>query len=211
MSSDTDIPERDGRTWLTVPFAEKDEAKLLGARWDPGERRWYVPAGIALDRLARWLPACSEVAPPRVPDLASVPGRRVAVRLCGLVVRCWRCESATMCVVGFVEGSGRRWQSDELVSAEEFALAVAERLLGDAGRARYGVGVIRPRFSGTAGCSYASNGCRHCDALQGDFFLFHEELPEALSDGDLDKLSDLGSYELPVTVWKKILEDADRL
>src|SRR5699024_7233276 len=29
--------------WLDVPFAEKDEAKALGARWDRRERRWYAP------------------------------------------------------------------------------------------------------------------------------------------------------------------------
>ncbi|MFD0922421.1 DUF5710 domain-containing protein [Saccharopolyspora rosea] len=27
------------RIWLDVPFAEKDEAKSLGARWDPAEKR----------------------------------------------------------------------------------------------------------------------------------------------------------------------------
>lgn len=37
-----------GRVWLDVPFAEKDRAKALGARWDPAERSWYAPrAGMA--------------------------------------------------------------------------------------------------------------------------------------------------------------------
>ena len=44
-------------TYLKVPFREKDEAKALGARWDPDRRSWYVPDGIALDDFARWLPA----------------------------------------------------------------------------------------------------------------------------------------------------------
>lgn len=30
---------------LAVPFAEKDKAKGLGARWDPVQRVWYVPPG----------------------------------------------------------------------------------------------------------------------------------------------------------------------
>jgi hypothetical protein len=34
-----------GRAWLDVPFAEKDEAKAAGARWDPAARRWYAPPG----------------------------------------------------------------------------------------------------------------------------------------------------------------------
>ena len=44
-------------TYLNVPFREKDEAKALGARWDPERRSWYVPAGVALDDFSRWLPA----------------------------------------------------------------------------------------------------------------------------------------------------------
>ncbi len=30
-------------TYLDVPFKAKDEAKALGARWDFGARKWYVP------------------------------------------------------------------------------------------------------------------------------------------------------------------------
>ncbi|MEU6973590.1 DUF5710 domain-containing protein [Kitasatospora aureofaciens] len=41
------------RIWLDVPFAEKDEAKAAGARWDPTVRRWYAPRpGVAA--LERW-------------------------------------------------------------------------------------------------------------------------------------------------------------
>ncbi|MGH3569617.1 MAG: DUF5710 domain-containing protein [Pseudonocardia sp.] len=29
------------RLYLDVPFAEKDDAKALGARWDPAEKRWF--------------------------------------------------------------------------------------------------------------------------------------------------------------------------
>ena len=32
--------------WLDVPFASKDEAKRLGAWWNPNVRRWYVPAHV---------------------------------------------------------------------------------------------------------------------------------------------------------------------
>ena len=33
----------DQRTWLDVPYSEKDEAKAHGARWDPAAKRWYAP------------------------------------------------------------------------------------------------------------------------------------------------------------------------
>lgn len=40
--------------FLNVPYAEKDEAKALGARWNPAKRRWYVPDGVATAAFAKW-------------------------------------------------------------------------------------------------------------------------------------------------------------
>ena len=35
-------------TYLNVPYAEKDEAKSLGAKWDKSKKKWYMPAGKEL-------------------------------------------------------------------------------------------------------------------------------------------------------------------
>jgi phage/plasmid primase-like uncharacterized protein len=43
-----------GRVYLAVPFAERGEAKRLGARWDGAARRWYAPAGLQLSQFMRW-------------------------------------------------------------------------------------------------------------------------------------------------------------
>ena len=43
-------------TFLNVPYAEKDQARELGARWNPTRKRWYVPDGVALEPFERWLP-----------------------------------------------------------------------------------------------------------------------------------------------------------
>ncbi|WP_342241184.1 DUF5710 domain-containing protein [Inquilinus sp. OTU3971] len=32
------------RVWLSVPFSRKDEAKRIGARWAPVEKRWWLSA-----------------------------------------------------------------------------------------------------------------------------------------------------------------------
>ena len=53
------------KTWLDVPYSDKDEAKDHGARWDPAARRWYAPRPD-MAGLARW------IALPDVPDL--LPG-----------------------------------------------------------------------------------------------------------------------------------------
>ena len=42
------------RIWLNVPYAEKDQAKKAGCRWDPQVRRWYAPLAIPLERIERW-------------------------------------------------------------------------------------------------------------------------------------------------------------
>jgi hypothetical protein len=42
-------------TFLNVPYAEKDQARELGARWNPARKRWYVPPGVALEPFERWL------------------------------------------------------------------------------------------------------------------------------------------------------------
>lgn len=47
------------RTNLQVPFAEKDEAKQLGARWDAARKLWYVENKSDMAPFARWMPSGS--------------------------------------------------------------------------------------------------------------------------------------------------------
>lgn len=42
------------RVFLSVPFAEKDAAKSMGARWDAARKKWYVPHGLDVTLFARW-------------------------------------------------------------------------------------------------------------------------------------------------------------
>lgn len=41
--------------YLNVPFEEKDEARLLGARWDSYAKAWYSPLGKDLKLFSKWL------------------------------------------------------------------------------------------------------------------------------------------------------------
>lgn len=43
-------------TKLNVPYAEKDVARRLGARWNAELKTWYVPSGLLLTVFERWLP-----------------------------------------------------------------------------------------------------------------------------------------------------------
>ena len=64
------------RTNLVVPFSEKDQAKALGARWDPARKLWYVDKLPDLAPFARWIsgesPATAgKAAPPRALSAAA--------------------------------------------------------------------------------------------------------------------------------------------
>lgn len=47
--------ERDKKIYLTCPYAEKDEAKALGAMWDRNEKKWYIWKGTDEEPFSRWL------------------------------------------------------------------------------------------------------------------------------------------------------------
>ena len=40
------------KTWLSVPYREKEQAKSLGAKWDTTEKSWYAPKEADLAKLA---------------------------------------------------------------------------------------------------------------------------------------------------------------
>ncbi|MBN8283763.1 DUF5710 domain-containing protein [Zoogloea sp.] len=61
------------RTNLQVPFAEKDEAKRLGARWDATKRVWYVQNMTDPAVFKRWLPEHESPAPARAGVTAPKP------------------------------------------------------------------------------------------------------------------------------------------
>ena len=44
------------RTYLHIPYQDKEQAKALGARWDARQKQWYAPEGTDLEPLQRFLP-----------------------------------------------------------------------------------------------------------------------------------------------------------
>ena len=68
---------------LKIPFAEKDQAKKLGARWDAGRKLWYIE-GLDPALFSRWQPtphdASADKPPlPRQHDIARVATNKVQV------------------------------------------------------------------------------------------------------------------------------------
>lgn len=49
--------------FLKVPYAEKDQAKALGARWNSDRKSWYVPDGQPTAPFEQWLAGAQDSAP----------------------------------------------------------------------------------------------------------------------------------------------------
>lgn len=79
---------------LVTPFAEKDQAKALGARWDSALKVWYIENAGDLTPFMRWIPDVTAA------KASSVDGQKnssppvltqssVAVAFCGCNVPAW--------------------------------------------------------------------------------------------------------------------------
>ena len=52
------------RQYIVCSFDDREEAKKLGARWDPEKKKWYALGDAAYAKLARWHPRAPAGAPP---------------------------------------------------------------------------------------------------------------------------------------------------
>lgn len=66
------------RTNLKVPFAEKDEAKKLGARWDAARKIWFVENKADLAPFARWSPTPHDASGAAAPAAKGVSAAKTA-------------------------------------------------------------------------------------------------------------------------------------
>jgi Domain of unknown function (DUF5710) len=147
------------RSYLNVPFAEKDAAKVLGAKWDPVARKWYAPEGCDTEPFKAWLPVLEEGDQLRISAPLFVAESRTA---------CWSCKETTPVIalaVEMLDGDGEPYIS--LLSNIEELPPDLSRLLA----ARYPF--FKRRFSKTAKMMYMMNHCR-CGAPLGDFYMHAE-------------------------------------
>jgi hypothetical protein len=155
----------DSGTYLAVPYSEKEQAKELGARWDPKAQSWYVPPDIDVEPFAGWL---------AVIPLDDDP----LLEIVGLPQPCWKCGELTMAVIACKD-------KDQLIFANPDVLQVIASQLSAEDLAEVGAGPLRPRFSNTVEHSSWSNGCVACGVLLGGF-PSHEDFVRCQSDTELE-------------------------
>lgn len=73
----SDVLDTRAPVYLSVPYQEKEQAKALGARWDPKRQAWYVPPGLDVRDFERW--ALKKISLPVDYD-SLTPGERREVR-----------------------------------------------------------------------------------------------------------------------------------
>jgi antirestriction protein ArdC/phage/plasmid primase-like uncharacterized protein/Mor family transcriptional regulator len=76
---------KESKTFIAVPYAEKDAAKKAGAKWDNDAKSWYVPEGADLTPFRKFM--VDESAPAqKLPKLSPKEDLAVLLRSIGAVV-----------------------------------------------------------------------------------------------------------------------------
>lgn len=67
---------------LVTPFAEKDAAKALGARWDAAKKVWYILNVEDLSPFMRWIPdlAAAQDVPGATPAHSAAKSRSASTQ-----------------------------------------------------------------------------------------------------------------------------------
>jgi len=132
----------------------------------------------------------------------------VRLDLLGVEETCWKCRGSTVALIG-VRPHGEPLDGHVVSCQEEAVLACAAEVLPTKAAAQVGVGPIKTRFSRTRTGEYLSNGCVHCDALLGDFFLYHETLPEVLAVEGVSGLVTITTVGVRMDLWERVVTASD--
>lgn len=105
---------------------------------------------------------------------ALTAGIRLPVTFEGVPIQCWKCKKTTTTLLNITFHLDRIYPGRESISVQiydfEEDLPTFQALLPKELYTHHHVGVIKRRYSKTINGQYISNGCVHCDALQGQFF-----------------------------------------
>lgn len=162
---------------LKVPYAEKDQAEALGARWEPSRRCWYVPEGVDLLPFRRWFPE-------QDPGVSGLNLRSLETYVVAVPYRCWRCQQLTI-VAGFLMAPGFEdfsvWKDDPDGQGHwgggegwRFAFHIDALPSPIAAQAIMRAPRYRRAFSQATRSAHWANHCSECEALLSDSHLFEE-------------------------------------
>ncbi|EDD4953459.1 DNA primase [Salmonella enterica] len=166
---------------INVPYAEKDEAKILGAKWDAANKTWYVPDGVSVDHFLKWLSDCNVIAPHWYIAQTSS--------------QCWKCGCETV-VTSILLPEGHQalkqdgdgpiyWKQYENPAFIFYIYDIPDHILKNFERITH---YLSKDYSKTVDEKYWMNHCKHCHMKQGDFQL-HCEVDGAFTPSNREQAS----------------------
>jgi hypothetical protein len=180
------------RTFLNVPYEEKDEAKALGAKWDIESKRWYISHTANSSLFDRWLTKYN--------GIIIAP-----IYLIQSLEPCWNCGEISRVHALLSERHKEKDFSDE--TGEPYYVnyggiftffhiqSLDEELLA-------ALKDITPHlyfdFSKKMNKSLLINHCEHCNSKLGDFYMFNEPggafYGDSVERWDISILIESGQY-----------------
>lgn len=174
------------KIYLNVPFEEKDQAKAMGAWWDPQNKKWYLKDRSKISSFTKWIAK---------EDTQNNSGKFELVSPVYIVKsrsNCWKChnKSEVFCLAseGVIENGTRisdfivfsniSWMAEEL---KEIFSRISSK--------------FRIDFSKTQESKLYMNHCQHCDAKMGDFFM-HDEPGGAFVPENENQANSIQLYQL---------------
>ena len=177
------------RTTLRVPFEEKDQARALGARWDPNARLWWIAGDVDIAPFDRWSPQREGAPAPafkspavRNLDFEQLEAQLEVPNLTAFFAPhlCWRCKQTSWlmdlwCHEDIDEPLGNDsddayFQMQATIDTSIWAEMIPALIAARTTLAIPATGTIKDRFHRTAGTDLFCQGCAHCDAPFGEFF-----------------------------------------
>ena len=172
------------KVYMNVPYAQKDEAKALGAKWDKDVKKWYYEGSVKdFTKFGKWILGENEDAVIAYETLYIIEADRV----------CYRCGKETK-IIGFGIGEcsvlsedGDEYFIEDPDDFPDFEDEIHLAWTDDESRIpplllryikkHYSV---KTGYSSIAGKCFA-NHCDHCGSIQGNNYLFVEDSPLSTS------------------------------
>lgn len=114
-----------------------------------------------------------------------------------------------MCIIGVYPARPSRGYCGLFTTETGQTMALAVRLLERSGRGDLAA-TVKYRYSQTARKQQLTNGCQHCDALQGNFPVQEDAFARVVSAGGPDGLDTLLVADCPVLEWQAVVHDGGR-
>lgn len=166
------------RLYLNVPYKEKEEAKALGARWDPEKKKWYITYKKNYHLFKKWFSSPNT-------NLIIYDHLYIAVTN----KECFKCKQLTP-VISLASDTIVEIQEDEEIRTEVWDDAIhfifdfdnPPKILKKYLKEKYNFYYGYSKFTDSY---YYGNHCSNCGVLQGNFYL-HEEVDSPFFIHDIE-------------------------